>query len=103
VPETVIESLLVTIFQIKQVIEVVLAVVGITTFLAIGLVLFLSLRLREKEIDTVFRLGGSRSTVSRLVFAELFIVFVFSSVLCALLIVITAAYSQEWVLYFMVD
>jgi putative ABC transport system permease protein len=49
--------------------------------LAIVLVFALSLRLRQREIDTVFKLGCRRMTIARLMAAEIVIIIVFSSFL----------------------
>ena len=56
--------------------------VGIATMLAIVLVFALSLRLRQREIGTVFKLGCRRLTIARLMAAEIVIIIVFSSFLC---------------------
>ena len=60
--------------------------VGTATLLALILVFTLSIRLRQREIDTVFRIGGSRSTIARLLAAEIAIVLVFGAVICAAVI-----------------
>ncbi len=81
-PAEVIDRLLQNIFQIKNVIDAVILVVGIATILAILLVFALSLRLRQREINTIFKLGCSRLTIVRLMAAEIAIIIVFSSFLC---------------------
>ena len=45
--------------------DAVILVVGTATALALVLVFALSLRLRQREIHTLFRIGGSRSTIAR--------------------------------------
>ena len=81
-PAEVIDGLLQNIFQIKNVIDAIIVLVGIATMLAIVLVFALSLRLRQREIDTVFKLGCRRMTIARLMAAEIVIIIVFSSFLC---------------------
>jgi putative ABC transport system permease protein len=97
VPETVIDGLLANIFRIKNVLDAVILVVGIATVLALALVFALSLRLREREIRTVFRIGGSRLTIARLLGAEIVIIAAASAVLCAVMMVTVDQYSGELV------
>ena len=93
VPRTVIDGLLATIFRIKNVLDAVILVVAIATVLALLLVFALSLRLRQREIRTVFRIGGSRLTIARLLAAEIAIILVVGAVLCAVLMRAVSQYS----------
>lgn len=97
VPGTVIDGLLANIFRIKQVLDAVILVVGLATVLALALVFALSIRLRQREIRTVFRIGGSRLTIARLLGAEIAIIVVASAVLCAVAILALDQYSGELV------
>jgi putative ABC transport system permease protein len=83
-PTEVIDGLLQTIFRIKNVLDAVVTVVGLATLMAIVLVFALSLRLRQREIQTVFKIGGSRLTIARLLSAEVLIIALGSSLLCAM-------------------
>lgn len=82
VPGAVIDGLLADIFRIKRVLDLVTLVVGFAALLALGLVFALSLRLRQRETQTVFRLGGSRLTIARLLTAEIAIILAASVLLC---------------------
>ena len=97
VPETVIDGLLANIFRIKHMLDAVILVVGIATVLALILVFALSLRLRQREIQTVFRIGGSRLTIARLLAAEIAIIVLVSGVLCAVAMMLVHQYSDELV------
>ncbi len=97
VPGTVIDGLLANIFRIKNVMDAVILLVGIATVLALILVFSLSLRLRQREIRTVFRIGGSRSTIARLLSAEIAIILLVSGVLCVAAMVIVDQYSGDLV------
>ncbi|MDX2456955.1 MAG: hypothetical protein QNL87_05555 [Gammaproteobacteria bacterium] len=97
VPETVIDGLLANIFRIKHMLDAVILVVGVATVLALILVFALSLRLRQREIHTVFRIGGSLLTIARLLVAEIAIIVLFSGVLCAAAIVLVHQHSDELV------
>ena len=97
VPGTVIDGLLANVFRIKNVLDAVILVVGIATVLALTLVFALSLRLRQREIQTVFRIGGSRLTIARLVGAEIAIVLAASAILCAVVMLAVYQYSSDLV------
>jgi len=70
-PREVVDELLANIFRIKNLLDAVILLVGLATLLAITLVFALSIRLRSREMDTVFRLGCRRATMVRLVGAEI--------------------------------
>jgi putative ABC transport system permease protein len=97
VPGTVIDGLLANIFRIKNVLDAVIFVVGIATVLALTLVFALSLRLRQREIGTVFRIGGSRLTIARLLVAEIAIIVAASAVLCGVVMLAVNHYSGDLV------
>lgn len=85
-PEVVIDGLLQNIFRIKNVLDAVISVVTLATILAIVLVFALSLRLRQREIQTIFKLGCSRLTIARLLAAEIFLIVTISGILCSVMI-----------------
>ena len=64
------------------------------TIMAIILVFTLSIRLRQREIETIFKLGCSRMTIVKLMVAEIFIIISASAALCALLMIF-ANYSAN--------
>jgi putative ABC transport system permease protein len=97
VPATVIDGLLANIFRIKHVLDAVISVVAIATALALTLVFALSIRLRQREIATVFRIGGSRLTIARLLAAEIAIIVAASAVLCGVVILAVNQYSADLV------
>ena len=96
-PEDVIDGLLQNIFRIKNVLDGVILIVGCATILAIVLVFALSLRLREQEIQTIFKLGCSRLTIARLLGAEIFIIIATSSIFCVVLVSVVNLYSNDLV------
>ncbi len=97
VPGEVVEGLLANIFRIKNVLDAVILVVGIATVLALVLVFALSLRLRQREIQTIFKLGCSRWTIARLLGAEISIILATSALLTALLLGVVADYDEPLV------
>ncbi len=87
-PTEVIAGLLENIFRIKSVIDSVIAIVGFATVLAIILVFALSLRLRQRELKTIYKLGCSRTTSVKLIAAEVVIILVASGIFSAGLLTI---------------
>ncbi|MEA2079481.1 MAG: hypothetical protein U9P00_06405 [Pseudomonadota bacterium] len=81
-PADVIDTLMTNIFRIRNVLDAVILFVGLATLMALVLVFALSLRLRQREIDTLFKLGCSRLTMAQLLGAEIVIITAFSAVLC---------------------
>ncbi len=96
-PKEVIDGLLQNIFRIKNVLDAVISVVALATVMAIILVFALSLRLRQREIETVFKLGCSRMTIARLVASEIFIIVFTSGVLCSVMIMVVNQISNDLV------
>jgi putative ABC transport system permease protein len=94
-PEDVIDGLLQNIFRIKNVLDAVISVVALATILAIVLVFALSLRLRQREIQTIFKLGCRRATIARLLTAEIFIIVMISSVLCGAMVFTVNLFSND--------
>lgn len=96
-PQTVIDGLLENIFRIKNVLDAVISVVALATVMAIILVFALSLRLRQREIETIFKLGCSRATIAKLIAAEILIIVVTSAILNILLMVPLHLYTNDLV------
>jgi putative ABC transport system permease protein len=96
-PEEVIDSLLQNIFRIKNVLDAVIAVVALATVLAVILVFALSLRLRQREIQTIFKIGCSRMTIAKLIGAEILIVVFSSAIFCSLMIIAVHTVSNDLV------
>lgn len=93
-PKEVIETLMTNIFRIRNVLDAVIMLVGLSTMMALFLVFSLSLRLREREIDVVFKLGCSRATIARLLTAEISIIAMISAIVCAGLLALVVHYDQ---------
>jgi putative ABC transport system permease protein len=95
VPGEVIDALLQNIFRIKNVLDAVIAIVGAATLLALVLVFALSLRLRQRELQTIFKLGCSRATIVHLLGAEIFIIGLIAGALCVALLYLVDGYSGD--------
>ncbi len=95
VPAKVIDGLLQNIFRIKNVLDAVIVIVGAATLLALLLVFALSLRLRQRELQTIFKLGCSRATTVYLFAAEILIIGLVAGALCLAAVLIVDAQSGE--------
>jgi putative ABC transport system permease protein len=96
-PKDVIDGLLQTLFRIKNLIDSVIFFIGMATVLAIVLVFALSLRLRQREIRTIFKLGCQRLTIARLLMAEIFLIILSSGVLCTGMMVLVSRSAEDLV------
>jgi len=97
VPGKVVGELLDTIFRVKSILDAVILLVGIATLLALALVFALSLRLRQREVQTIFKLGCSRSTIARLMAAEIAIILAAAGLVTAILLALLARYDEPLV------
>jgi putative ABC transport system permease protein len=96
-PSDVIDGLLQNIFRIKNVLDAVIAVVALATLLAIVLVFALSFRLRQREIQTIFKLGCRQMTIARLLTAEILIIVLLSGVICATMVGLVNQFANDLV------
>ncbi len=96
-PKDVIDGLLENIFKIKSLIDGVILLVGSATVLAIILVFALSLRIRKREIATIFKLGCRRMTIARLMAAEICIIVLTSAVFCGGLVSLVDHFANDLV------
>jgi putative ABC transport system permease protein len=93
-PRKVVDDLLEEVFRVKHLLDGVLLIVGGATLLAVVLVFSLSLRLRQREITTIFRLGCSRGTLARLLSAEIGLIVIASATLAVALLMVLGSYSD---------
>ena len=103
VPATVIDGLLQNIFRIKNLLDSVIVIVGAATLLALLLVFALSLRLRQRELQTIFKLGCSRATTACLLGAEILIITLVAGGLCLVVASVVDMQSSEIVRALLVD
>lgn len=101
-PDKVIEKLLSSIFKIKGFLDSVFVIVAVSTVLLLGLVVMLSLRLRSREIQTMYRMGCSRFKVAELLGFEIGIIIVVSLIFSAILMFATIRYVSEFIKVFIV-
>jgi len=96
-PARVIQGLVDRIFRIKSLLDVVTAIIAIAAFAAIGLAVFLSYRLRAKEIATAVKLGARRGMVLRLLSAETITLLLLSTCIAGAGTAIVSHNAESWV------
>ncbi len=96
-PSLVIDGLLQTIFRIRNVLDAIILIVGFSTILAIILIFTLSLRLRQNEINTIFKIGCTKGTIVKLLSAEIALIIVASAGICLFFLSIISFYKDELV------
>jgi putative ABC transport system permease protein len=96
-PSEVIGDLMAFVFRIKRFVDVLWALLAVTTALWLGLVLLLSTRLRAAELETLHRLGASRGTALRLIGAELLLLLLVAAASAVALVLATLAWLPDLV------
>jgi len=94
-PFDVISTLMSNIFRIRNVLDSVIFLVGMTTFIALLLIFSLSLRLREKELEVIYKIGCSRTTVTKLLASEILLISITSLLICGGLLIGISTYAQK--------
>lgn len=84
-PRTVINDLLATILTVQQYINIGMALLGAATLSIVAMVFLLSIRLRQREIETLHKIGGQRLQVLAICTFEIIFVLSASLVLTGLL------------------
>ncbi len=82
-PPLIIEKLMQLVFRVERFLDVATVALLSTTAVLVILVFALSLRLRQREIQTLFKLGCSRFMIARILVAELALVGLASAALIA--------------------
>jgi len=102
VPSKVVETLLQSIFRIKEIFNTVFILVGFATLLILGLIVTLTLRLRKDEIYTMFTIGSSRAKVIEILGFELLILVVSSVSLALILYYFTGYFIEDFINYYII-
>jgi len=85
-PSSDVRELMSLVFRVKQFFDANAILIAISTGMLLFLVVLLSLRLRKREMETMFKIGSSRSTIIQLQLAEMLIIFGVAAVLLSLAI-----------------
>ena len=94
-PAEVVSELLDVVFRVEQFVRISSLVAAAVTMALLALVLSLSLRLRQSEINTLFRLGCSRSMIAGMIFAELVLMLLASAILALLMAMLTQSLFND--------
>ena len=88
------------VFRVKRFFNANLALVLLSVTLFLGLIISLSLQVRQREMETLFKIGCRRSTVVRVQLVELGVVLGSGALLAALMAVILYLYVIKGALLF---
>jgi putative ABC transport system permease protein len=94
-PSVVIERLMETIFTVRRYLMIAALLVGVSTLLSVLLIFLLSLRLRQREIQTLTKIGASRLRIGGMLAAEVAMVLLASSLLATLMTFGVASWSES--------
>jgi putative ABC transport system permease protein len=92
-PATVMNELLDTILTVQRFVIAGAVIVGLATLASAALVFMLSLRLRRREIETLFKIGGSRVSVAAVMASEVVVVIATGVVLASVLTFVTSQFG----------
>lgn len=92
-PSAVMDQLLGTILTVQQFVTAGAALLGLATVATAGLVFWLSLRLRRREMMTVFKIGAARHTIGTLMASEVVGVLLLGLVLAGVLTLVTSRFA----------
>jgi putative ABC transport system permease protein len=90
-PATVLEELLDTVLTIQNYVVAAILIVGMSALATAALVFLLSLRLRRREIDTMVKIGGSRTRIGMVLASEVVVVLALAVTLAGGLTLLTAS------------
>lgn len=96
-PLEIVEELLRLVAKVKQFFDAQSILVAMATILLLGLVFLLGMRLRQREMRTMFRIGCSRGVLFWLFAWEWLILASIAAAIVAILIVLTTAYAPQWI------
>ena len=94
-PGIVIDGLLATVLTIRSFVVAAMLIVGSGTLVTAALVFLLSLRLRRRELETLFKIGGARGRVAAVLCTEVVVVLVLGAALAAGLTAVTRRLGAE--------
>jgi len=89
-PREVMDELLATILTVRTYVVAAIMIVGLATLATAALVFMLSIRLRRREIETMFKIGGSRGRVWTTLSLEIAVVLLAGAAIAAGLTALTS-------------
>ena len=92
-PVEVMSELLETIISVQSYIIVAMIVVGLSTLATMVLVFLLSLRIRQREIQTMHKIGGGRGRIVAILASEILAVLMIGAIISLVLTLLTAQFG----------
>jgi len=92
-PVEVMSELLETIISVRSYIIVAMIVVGLSTLATMVLVFLLSMQIRQREIQTMHKIGGSRGRIAAILASEILAVLVIGILISLVLTLLTAQFG----------
>ena len=102
-PGIVIDGLLATVLTIRSFVVAAMLIVGSGTLVTAALVFLLSLRLRRRELETLFKIGGTRGRVAAVLCTEVVVVLALGAALAAGLTGVTRRLGAEMIQRFILS
>jgi len=102
-PTSVMDELLETILTVQSFVVAGMLLVGLAALGTAVLVFLLSLRIRRSEIETMVKIGGSRSRISAVLVSEVLAVVATSVVLAGILTALTSRFGSELIRAFIMS
>jgi putative ABC transport system permease protein len=96
-PATVVRQLMSMVFQVKKFFDANAILIAVSTVLLLLLVLVLSQKLRQREMETMFKLGCNRGTIAMLQLGELVFIFTIAGVMLVVVVGVVWQYSGDLV------
>lgn len=96
VPADVIGGLVERIFRVRALLDAVVVVIGAAALAAVGLAMFLGMRLREREIETAVKIGAGRGMIARMVAAEAVMILCASCAIAGGAVLAIAGDADRW-------
>lgn len=96
-PGQIVQSLVDRIFRIRAVLDVVTGIIAVAALAALGLAIFLSYRLRAREVETAVKLGARRGMVIQLLATETIIILCCSLSIAIATAVVVRGNAEVWV------
>lgn len=96
-PATVVRQLMDMVFQVKKFFDANAMLIAASTLLLLLLVVLLSQKLRQREMETMFKLGCNRGTIALLQLGELAFIFAIAGMLLAAAVGVVWHFSGDLV------
>ncbi len=93
-PVSVMGELLETVVTIQGYVVAAIAIVATATLATAALVFMLSLRLRQREIETLVKIGGARQSIAAVLASEIVVVLSLGVLLAAGLTLVTSRFGS---------